>query len=108
MALIACHLGVVNEDEINDMSYLLFEDVLAELGHKLSYEAISGYAGNSFCKDSWDMIQKANPFKADEDRSSGNQAATMSILQEFAKGNVKVIKRKSWKDEGNGKEESHD
>lgn len=90
------------------MSYLFFEDILAELGQKLSYEAVSNYAGNSFCKDSWDMIQKANPFKEDQNGQTGNRAATMSIVQEFAKANVKVIKRKSWKDEGNGKEESHD
>jgi len=48
VALIATHLGVVDEDQINNMSYLFFEDVLEELGHKLSYDAIVNYAGNSF------------------------------------------------------------
>lgn len=26
------------------------------------YEAISNYAGNSFCQKSWEMIEKSNPF----------------------------------------------
>lgn len=61
MALIATHLGVVDEDQINNMSYLFFEDVLEELGHKLSYDAIVNYAGNSFVEKSWDMILESNP-----------------------------------------------
>lgn len=64
MALIATHIGVVDEDVINNMSYLFFEDVLAELGHKLQYEAVVNYAGNAFVEKSWDMIQDANPFNA--------------------------------------------
>lgn len=43
------------------MSYLFFEAVLEELGHKLAYDAVVNYAGNSFAKDSWDMIQNSNP-----------------------------------------------
>ena len=29
------------------MSYLFFKDVLAELGHKLNYDAVVNYASNS-------------------------------------------------------------
>lgn len=61
MALIATHLGVVDEEQINNMSYIFFEDVLEELGHKLSYDAIVNYAGNSFVEKSWDMIMDSNP-----------------------------------------------
>ena len=43
------------------MSYIFFEDVLEELGHKLNYEAIVNYAGNSFVEKSWDMIIESNP-----------------------------------------------
>ena len=50
VTLVAVHLGIVDEEQINNMSYIFFEDVLAELGHKLSYDAIVNYAGNSFCK----------------------------------------------------------
>ena len=62
VALVATHLGVVDEEQINNMSYLFFEDILTELGHKLTYDAIVNYAGNSFCDKSWDMITKNNPF----------------------------------------------
>ena len=34
------------------MSYVFFEDVLEELGHKLTYDAVVNYAGNSFCEKS--------------------------------------------------------
>ena len=60
VAMIAAHLGVVDEEQINDMSYVFFDDVLMELGYKLNFEAIANYAGNAFCEKSWDMIQKSN------------------------------------------------
>lgn len=62
VAMIAAHLGVVDEEQINNMSFVFFDDVLMELGYKLVYEAISNYAGNAFCQKSWDMIEKSNPF----------------------------------------------
>lgn len=43
------------------MSYVFFEDVLEELGHKLTYDAVVNYAGNSFCEKSWDIISEHNP-----------------------------------------------
>ena len=60
------------------MSYVFFEDVLAELGHKLSYDAIVNYAGNSFCKDSWDMITDANPMTMDEKGRGSKQQRTLA------------------------------
>lgn len=78
MALIATHLGVVNEDEINNMSYLFFQDILTELGHKLSYEAVVNYAGNSFCKDSWNMIMDSNPMTMDENGRGSKQQQTLA------------------------------
>lgn len=78
MALIATHLGVIDEELINNMSYIFFEDVLAELGHKLSYDAIVNYAGNSFCKDSWDMIMDTNPMMMDEHGRGSKQQKTLA------------------------------
>ena len=70
------------------MSYLFFEDVLSELGHKLTYDAIVNYAGNSFCEKSWDMIVKHNPMSLGED---GN--GSMKNLVDFFNGaEVKVGK----------------
>lgn len=57
----ATHLGVINEDEINNMSYVFFESILEELGRKLNYDAVVNYAGNSFCEKSWEMIMASNP-----------------------------------------------
>ena len=62
MAIIAAHMGIVDEEAINNMSMVFFEDVLSELGKKLNYDAVVNYAGNSFCEKSWEMIHDANPF----------------------------------------------
>ena len=76
--MIATHLGVVDEEQINNMSYIFFNDVLEELGHKLSYDAVVNYAGNSFVEKSWDMIMEANPMNiGDGKHVSGKQAQTM-------------------------------
>ena len=66
----ATHLGVIDEDQINNMSYLFFEDVLEELGRKLNYDAVVNYAGNSFCEKSWDMIMDTNPMMINENGKS--------------------------------------
>lgn len=59
--MIAAHLGIVKEDEINEMSIPFFNDVLAALGRRLNYESISNLYGNSFCKDASKYIQEAYP-----------------------------------------------
>ena len=61
VAVIAAHLGVVNEEEINNMSIPFFNDVLAALGRRLNYESVSNLYGNSFCKDAGKYISEANP-----------------------------------------------
>ena len=60
------------------MSYLFFDAILTELGRKLSYDAIVNYAGNSFCKDSWDMIMDANPMTLDENGRGSRQQKTIA------------------------------
>lgn len=89
MALVATHLGVIDEEQINNMTYVFFDDILAELGHKLTYDAIVNYAGNSFCEKSWEMIMENNPFHVAENK--GNQAMK-SLANFFNKENVKVGK----------------
>ena len=79
MALIATHLGVVDEEQINEMSYVFFSDVLEELGHKLNYDAIINYAGNSFVEKSWDMIMDSNPMTmGDGEHMSRRNAQTFA------------------------------
>lgn len=72
------------------MSYLFFEDVLEELGHKLQYDAIVNYAGNSFCEKSWDMIMENYPLNNYEAKQSAAQNPMLALLES---ADVKVIRR---------------
>ena len=89
-AMIAAHLGVIDESQINNMSYVFFEDVLTELGYKLNFEAVANYAGNSFCEKSWDMIQTSNPFNLQPVKSVGQ--AMQSIAGFFGKSQITILK----------------
>ena len=65
------------------MSYLFFESILTELGHKLAYDAVVNYAGNSFAKDSWDMIQDANPMMINDDGKKHVSAKQKQSMADF-------------------------
>lgn len=84
--MVATHLGVVDEEQINNMSYVFFEDVVEELGHKLNYDAVVNYAGNGFVEKSWDMIMDSNPMMINENgKSSRMNKGLASFL-----GNARV------------------
>ena len=87
--MIAAHLGVVDEEQINNMSYVFFDDVLRELGYKLNFEAVVNYAGNAFCEKSWDMIEKSNPFNI-ADRKNGGQAMS-NLAGFFGKSSIRIM-----------------
>ena len=53
------------------MSIPFFNDVLKMLGKRVNYDAVVNYAGNSFAKDSWKLIQEANPLAKEKKVSSG-------------------------------------
>lgn len=57
----AVYLGEVDESKLDNMSIPFFNSVLGALGKKVNYDAVVNYAGNSFAKDSWNLIQEANP-----------------------------------------------
>ena len=86
--MIAAHLGVVDEEQINNMSYVFFDDVLRELGYKLNFEAVVNYAGNAFCEKSWDMIEKSNPFNIAE---KGSNQAMSSLAGFFGKSSIRIM-----------------
>ena len=76
------------------MSYVFFENILEELGHKLTYDAVVNYAGNSFCEKSWDIISDNNPLNI---ATGSKSSATMKTLVDmFNSADIKVMK----KDEG--------
>lgn len=89
VAAIAAHLGVVDEDQINNMSYVFFQDVLRALGKRIEYESISNmYGRTAFDKKSNEainrMIAKANPLVKE---STTNSAATFLSMP----GTMRVI-----------------
>ena len=87
--MIAAHLGVVDEEQINNMSYVFFDDVLRELGYKLNFEAVVNYAGNAFCEKSWDMIEKSNPFNIAEN-NDGTRAMN-NLAGFFGKSAIRIM-----------------
>ena len=88
----AAHLGIVDERQFDEMSYIFFEDVLEQLGHKLTYDAISNYAGNSFCEKSWEMIMENNPFTVAE-KNQTHTDASMKLFEGLKLSDIKVIKK---------------
>lgn len=100
----ATHLGVIDEEQIDNMSYLLFNDILTELGRKLSYDAVVNYAGNSFCKDSWDMIMNSNPMTMDENGHGSKQQQTLANFLSGARTATPEDLAKMKGHQGNGKE----
>lgn len=99
MALIATHLGIVDEEQIDNMSFLFFEDVLEQLGRKLTYDAIVNYAGNSFCEKAWEMISEHNPITTTDSNRNGKK-----LLEGLSINNIKIAKpgtvRKEMKENG--------
>lgn len=83
---VAVHLGIVDEDSINNMSLNFFNSVVRQLGKKVNYDAIVNYAGNSFAKDAWKMIQDSNPLKPD--RKSPHSSGFMDMIKSIKIGNI--------------------
>ena len=101
MAIVATHLGVVDEEQINNMSYVFFDDILSELGLKLTYDAIVNYAGNSFCEKSWDMIVEHNPFNVETDTPGKTSNKTLKSLEGFFNSSaIKIGKPKQKRGKG--------
>lgn len=83
----AAHLGIIDEEAIEGMSFAFFEDVLSELNHKLTFDAVANYAGNSFCSKSWDMITEHHPLLTQHaNRSAGKPTGALSDLAKFFGG----------------------
>ena len=84
----------MNEDKINDMSYIFFQDVLEALGKKLNFESISNMYGKTvFDKKGGEainkMIAQANPLT--KPNATGNSAQTLLSMP----GRTSIIKKDS-------------
>jgi len=86
-AAVAAHLGEVNEEKINNMSYIWFQSVLAALGKRISYESISNLYGNSFAKDAAKLIQASNPLLKNGGKPD---TGVMGLI-----GQIKVVETKN-------------
>lgn len=71
------------------MSFVFFEQVLDELGHKLHYDAIVNYAGNSFFEKSWELISEHNPFHITAHKEQGS-APAKGMAAFFSSGNIQI------------------
>lgn len=97
MATVAAHLGVIDENAINNMSYIFFQDVLDALGKKVNFDSISNlYGRTQFDKKGGEavskMIQEANPLTKP---SVSNSAATLLSMP----GSMVIVKTKEQKAE---------
>jgi len=70
------------------MSFVFFEDVLLELNHRLTYDAIANYAGNSFIEKSWEMIIEHHPMLITQGgvNKTGRQSSGLQQLANFFGG----------------------
>lgn len=69
------------------MSFLFMEDILEQLGKKLTYDAIVNYAGNSFCEKAWEMITEHNPMISKNVNTQGKK-----LLEGLSINNIKIAK----------------
>ena len=101
--MVATHLGVIDEGQINNMSWIFFEDILEQLGRKLNYDAIVNYAGNSFVEKSWDMIMDSNPMNMDSNGRGSKQQQTIADFLGGARVATPADLEKMKGNKGNGK-----
>lgn len=78
------------------MSIPFFNNVLAALGKRVNYDAVVNYAGNSFAKDSWKMIQEANPLTKPKKISSGFLDILNKAAPKSAASTKKMLKEIEW------------
>ena len=89
---------VADEDEILNMSYDWFREVIEVLGEFVNFDAVVNYGGNSFCEKSWDMIMDSNPVLKGQILT----AEERSWQNFFATAKYKTVKRSAGNDTGKG------
>ncbi len=78
------------------MSIPFFNNVLAALGKRVNYDAVVNYAGNSFAKDSWKLIQEANPLVKPKKISSGFMDLLSNAANKSTAKTQKMLKEIDW------------
>lgn len=88
----------MSEQEINNMKYKTFIEVTSALGRKYNFDSISNLYGNSFAKDSGDIINGCNPLKKPNlEQSVGSSFAGLlgGLNADTAAKNTETIKMAS-------------
>lgn len=86
-AAVAAHLGEVDENKINNMSYVWFQTVLKALGKRIEFESISNLYGNAFAKDAGKIVPAANPLLKNGGKTN---TGVMGLM-----GKIKIVDSKT-------------
>lgn len=67
--MIFTHVGGLTEEDILDMSFILYKDVIRELGFKFNYEAVVHVLANPYVEKASEIVDKSNPFNMSTQKS---------------------------------------
>lgn len=98
--MVAVYMGETDEEKMLDMRYPFFNRVLAQLNRKLRYDAATGFAGNSFFKESGKLVEESNPlFK---EKKGHGMALADELAMQTALANVTIGQQKAGRQEIGG------
>ena len=88
--MVAFYMGITSENEILNMSYTFFNSLLKCLDKRLKYDAAVGYAGNSFFKESSELINASNPLRGDAKGKGNGEIEGIAVAINMA-NEIKII-----------------
>ena len=82
------------EEDIENMSYIFYKDLLNELAIELNFGSVSHILSNPYYKDASELVSKNSPFNIDLDslNNTGKPKATLSVMKQFGMITDKDIK----------------
>jgi hypothetical protein len=81
--MIFTHVGGLTEEQILDMTYILYKDVLNELAIKFNYDCVVHILANPYAKDSNKIIDGSNPFNVSTKKKNKSQKLTLKDLADI-------------------------
>jgi len=82
--MIFTHVGGLTEEQILDMTYILYKDVLNELSIKFNYDCVVHILANPYAKDSNKVVNSSNPFNVNTNKKNKpHKKLTMKDLEGF-------------------------
>lgn len=69
--MICAYTGYVSEDQLMEMSYTMYTNILREIAERQQYEAMANLYGNGMAQNVQETIENANPLKALRGNGSG-------------------------------------